>query len=525
MSLSKKDQQMLKLLELEQQTRLYKNYVEGGHKKPKTRREFLASGLAASSAYMFMPTLLQLLTQHNAHAAEVECVSSSAATNTLPAFINIQLAGGPALFAQHLVCGAGGALDLSQHNTMLGIIPNAQNFFANSAPFWFENDPSVGSQMIRSIVNRTNGTDIMGKSSFIAVAAKSTDDTAANPNDITGLLEKAGLIGTTFPYFFTGNHPRFSQPAILPAATSLNVANLASLQNSVGFQGALATFSGDPATNISLQQRLIASVQRLTKIQVEQLVTSSKADRSQDTFKKLVACSTEKNTKVISETTGVDIYNNYPGGPEFANIWQRNMSPSFNTTLETCGLAISNCLRGMSGGAMVTLGGYDYHAPALRSEADQKDAEAGEIIARTLLTARQANRKVFIYVSADGSLNNAAGNGAAWGGDFGERGVHYIIAYDPAGAPATRGLNIGGYADAPFQLNHFAGTSVATSNPIAATDAQDLCASAVFLNYLSFAGLKAKIDAPELTAVKSKLLSSLPAGGGDIFNYYLRIAG
>jgi hypothetical protein len=512
--------------------KLLEEYLKGGHRMPKTRREFLSSGLISASTFMFLPAMAQLISQS---AWGSECVSASP-DNSLPAFINIQLAGGPALYANHLACGANGALDQNYATLGVGSSPGVQRFFSNNAPFWMESDASIGSQMMRAINSRIAGdSSLLNNSAFVAIAAKSLDDTANNPTNISGMLEKIGLVGSTFPYFITGEiFAGFSKPAIIPAANTLAVVNLASLQSSLGFKGALGGFSTNVASNLDIQRRLVASIETLSKHQIEKLVAQPNSDASQQTYRDLMKCALEKNNSVINGATNVNIYDGaYPGGTGFASIWALDQAATFNPVVERVGQSVVSCIRGQSGATIVSLGGYDYHLGNTRTGANEKDRQLGDLIGRILRTAKAANRKTFIYVSADGAVGGAAiGDPTAnWTSDFGERGMQYIIAYDPAKAPSTQGLTVGNYQDASFQLNHFSSTGarnitdgvVATGNPIAGSDAQDLCASAVFLNYLSFAGQSNKIDMPELAAVKARLQSAVPAQGKDIFNYFLRI--
>ncbi|MCB0378630.1 MAG: hypothetical protein KDD33_09075, partial [Bdellovibrionales bacterium] len=138
------------------------------------------------------------------------------------------------------------------------------------------------------------------------------------------------------------------------------------------------------------------------------------------------------------------------------------------------------------------------------------------------------NRKMFIFVSTDGSASSANDDNAPentnWVGDNPTRSMGYILAYNPAGAPPTAGFSSGSYQDAGFQLNHFdADYSVSNDNPMGALNANTLYASAVFLNYLNFAGIPQVIDKPELAAVKKALQDASPVN--DIFAYYTRIKG
>ena len=146
-----------------------------------------------------------------------------------------------------------------------------------------------------------------------------------------------------------------------------------------------------------------------------------------------------------------------------------------------------------------------------------------------LLSAKARRKKIFIWVSTDGSLNSAQDDGAPedtnWTGDLSNRSAGYMIAYDPTGTVQTNGFARNDYRDASFQLNHFdSDYSVANVNPMGAIDANDLYTAAVFLNYINFAGKPELIDRPELAAVKQRLQEASP-GSTSIFDYFTRIKG
>jgi hypothetical protein len=136
---------------------------------------------------------------------------------------------------------------------------------------------------------------------------------------------------------------------------------------------------------------------------------------------------------------------------------------------------VYNALLGQSGTVNLQMGGFDYHNNT-RNTGDQRDQAAGANIGRILDTARILGKKVFLYVTSDGSVvsdENAVPGQGTWTSDRGDAGLAMIFIYDPAGRPATSGYQIGNFTN---------GQVADPSTPVGASP--DLAAQAVFANYL-----------------------------------------
>ena len=133
-------------------------------------------------------------------------------------------------------------------------------------------------------------------------------------------------------------------------------------------------------------------------------------------------------------------------------------------------------LMGNAGTVGLNMGGYDYHGRN-RADTTGRDTNAGRVIGRVLESASVLNQKVFMYVTSDGSVSGPTSDqrDVDFRSDRGSAGCVYILAYDPAGRPATSGHQIGQFTDAQAADDAF----ITGSNP-------ELAASAVFANYLKF---------------------------------------
>lgn len=528
MSISKKDKYFRLLKQKQEKKELLDSYLRGGHRAPKSRREFLASGLLSFTGSLLAPTIPQLISS-SAWAQEVECSEST--DNSLPVFVHLQLAGGAALFANALPCKNNGAQFDNYARLGMGPQPNRANFFANNAPFWTQSSTSMGSPMFNqffSVLTASNDMDIVNQAAFIQISAESIDDTANNAQDISGMLQAAGLAGSQLPYLSAAGTNRF-KGAVLPSANLLRSNSVAAIEGSIQYSGALGSFDGGNNKVAEIHGVLAQLIENLNKYQVEQMARQPNSHESQKTFRNLIQCASQKNTSIQGQSPIVDIFaSNYPGGNDLATVWNKNGVIS-NTLIDQVSHSIGACMSGMSPAAIIALGGYDYHVGRTRAQANAKDLETGDVLARILQSAKRRNKKIFVFISTDGSLNSPNDSGADetvnWTGDVANRSMGYILAYDPTGTVSTSGFNGGSYQDSSFQLNHFdPDYSVSNVNPMGAIDANDLYASAVFLNYLNFAGKANLIDKAELSAVKAKLESAVPSGV-NIFDYFTRIKG
>lgn len=586
MSFTKKDKKMHDLMVSSGRKNIID--IHGRDHNGFSRRNFLSSGLVTLTAG-FLPTpLIQLVTQKAYASGGLDCPKDP---NEFPIFVNLQLNGGPALFAQHVASSSNGG-PLTNYTDM-AFSPRRVAYFANQAPFWITDPGEMQSGMMVGLFNHlprptltgtetnsraiqvppslmdTINKDIHDNTAFVAIACESVDDSFNNPVDLSGVLAAAGIVGNSLPHLLTGvgsfqGESLSSVPiiqgagCILPSAPMTVVHTTGSalaehfLRNSVQLTGSLNSLS-DPAT-------LMNAINDLSDLQLRALANSPQSTESRSVFQRLLRCATDQNKRTIAAGGQYNIYdNNYPtnssatgvlrSSPAVKEIWAKNKTDSDRTTrmnalgltaenmnvqMARIGTIVSACASGLGQACTINLGGYDYHTSFYsRVDADKKDEFYGDVIGRCLRTAKAFNRKMFIYVTADGSVQNSSKtNGADWTGEFFKRGMHYIFAYNPTGGPpVTEGLNMGtNNEDAPFQLNQFSESArvVKTSNivenahPVGNLASQDLCAAAVFLNYLNHAGHPSVLNKPALAKVKEKLVAATPSSF-TMDQYFARI--
>lgn len=435
-------------------------WAKTGHSKPVTRRDFLAAGIIPFAASIAVPNWVSLLLGSSANAAEGS--ANCALPDTLIPFVTVNLSGGAALASNFVPMNSAGA-PISSYNK-LGLGNNQVpivNEFANGAPFAGMSGGALISKFLEGLRSQAVASTI-ANTVFIGVPCESQNDTGANKLDVSGLVTKAGLVGSNLPNLGTsGTSTGIGQmPALIPPPAPLVVSSFTAMTSSIGYtaaigrslnnkqRGALSKLLRDLNTT---QTRKLASIQSGTEI------------------KKVLDCAGIKNVDVIENGAGVV---DPRGNGAFSTVWGINVGTAANNAQLISGAMVYNTLLGQAGSSNINIGGYDYHDNT-RTSGDNKDREAGVMVGRVLQSAAVLNKPVFIYVVSDGSVysQDSDSRSAPWAGDRASNGISYILYYNPR-RPEASGFQIGSFTD-----NQGADTSFITGgNP-------ELAAAAVFANW------------------------------------------
>lgn len=442
--------------------RIEKSFVDyclAHGKRPMTRRELLNSGVISFTASMTFPTLAGMLMPRIAQAAECP---ASAAGSTFATFVTVNLSGGAMMAANYVPMDKGGQ-PLSSYNKMglgNGAVPIEREF--NNAPF-----AGAGISKLLTELRLASTPATLAKTAFMAIPVRSRDDFNMNPFDASGMVAKAGLLGSELPNLGTRNSDTgISQMyAKVKPPVPLVVGNFNDINGALnlGATGALANLDDSQKLN------LLKLVNKLSESQVNK-VNSFAGGRM---LANLVGCANDKSVDIAGKPKPtVDVR----ADAGLAPVWGVNTGTGTGDRNVVFGSMVNAGLMGISGTVSLEMGGYDYHNNT-RTTGDQMDGQAGQVIGRILQSASVHNKKVFIYVTSDGACNSAVSEdrAAPWTSDRGSAGVAFIFAYDPAGRPATSGYQIGSFTDGQAADDTF----VTGGNP-------ELAAAAVFANYLKF---------------------------------------
>ncbi len=438
----------------------YKDYCVSHNAKPMNRRDFMGAGLISFSASMTLPTLAGMMMPKVAHA-QSNCPDSSGGSQ-MASFVTLNLAGGAGLAMNYVPMDAG-RQPLPSYNKMgLGDGQLPLDFEFGNVPFAGDGISKLLTELRLAVSAST-----LTNTAFVAIPVRSRDDFAMNELDASGMVAKAGLVGTDLPNLGvrssdTGIRQMYAK---VKPPTPLVVGNFNDLASALelGVEGPLANLTDEQKVSV------VSLVQKLSESQVNK-INSQAGGRM---LANLVQCALGKNVTLASqEPPSVDVRQN----DTLAAAWGVNAGTNNNNQDVVFGSMVNAGLLGNAGTVNLEIGGYDYHN-GTRTTGDQRDGNAGRVIGRILESAALLNKKVFIYVCSDGSVQSpeSADRAAVWRSDRGSAGIAYMLAYDPAGRPAT----------SDFQVGQFTNGQAADDTFITG-DNRVLAASAVFANYLKF---------------------------------------
>lgn len=438
-------------------------WAKTGHAKPVTRRDFLAHGLIPFAASALVPGALGLLTApFGASANAATCESGG---GILPSFVTVNLSGGAGLAGNFIPRDKGGQLLPSYGKIGGGTSANislAPDLAVNGQGPFGANTAGGGGVSTFLAGLRAGAPTALANTSVVAVCVQSRDDSAENFFDASGMVYRAGLVGSMLPNMGTVKTPSglSMKSAFLSPPSPLVVGSVVDIANSIGYTASLRNLSVDQKTKIS---RLVAN---LSSEQAKKFASISSVEE----VKNLVECAGIKNQALIAAN----------GAPTVSagvmTAWGVNANTNDRDQNKIFANMIFNSLEGNGGVVNLQLGGYDYHDGS-RNTGDTKDQAAGQVVGRILESAKAQNKKIFVYVTSDGATTSAesATPGSSWVSDRGSGGLALFFMYDPAGRPATNGLQIGSYT---------AGQIADDSTFVGNDPAQ--AAQVVFANYLKF---------------------------------------
>ncbi|RZA08725.1 MAG: general secretion pathway protein GspF, partial [Proteobacteria bacterium] len=167
------------------------------HKKPVSRRDFLASGLLSSAAMVMAPSLLSMLASRRAFGADA-CGPTGVITPRTP-FICIDLAGGANIAGSNFIVGKqGGQLDYLTAYTKLGLVAAAHPKNAGQVNQEFGIAMHADSAMLRGMISVTSPAT-RSRVEGVIIPVQAGDDTSNNGHNPIYWISKAGLRGSVAP--------------------------------------------------------------------------------------------------------------------------------------------------------------------------------------------------------------------------------------------------------------------------------------------------------------------------------------
>ena len=488
------------------------------HRRPRTRRDFLAQGLGFGMGAVVSSPLLSLMSSPAAARAcntivDPSCLSAdiqnlrdscgiaSMGAGKIP-FICIDLAGGANIAGSNvLVGGRGGQLDFlgTAGYSKLGLpgdmTPAALNpatgtndFVNTDLGLAFHSD----SAFLRGILEKCSAATLAGVNGAV-IPARSDNDTGNNPHNPMFGINRAGADGSLLTLI--GSRTSDS------GGNSMTPVDLfdPSLRPTKVDRPSDVTGLVDVGDLVSLleQSDAVAVMESMARISRKKLarVNTKKAQSLTDAeIKALVHCGYIKSAD-LADRFGNPATLNPATDPRIVGPGGIFNSSEFNDReFQKTASVMKLVVNGFAGAGTITMGGFDYHTGD-RSTGEIRDLRAGRCMGACLEYAALMGKPLMLYVFSDGSVasngtidNSMDGRGkGVWTGDNSSTAAAFFLVYNPDGRPQLLG------GDSSEQARHQqlgymrSDASVETGSTPAANNV-NLLVQAVVLNYMALHG-------------------------------------
>ena len=487
------------------------------HKRPLTRRDFIAQGLMRGAAMIVAPTIFSLFADPRAARAELspdlQLLRSQCGIDVLGAgkipFICFDLAGGANMAGSNVLLGGpGGQLDFlaTSGYARLGLpgdmLPSQINPVTNTSftdlqlGLAFHSD----SAFLRGILSRTSPATNAATNGAV-IAARSENDTGNNPHNPMYGIYRAGADGSLATLI--GSRASDSGGNSMAPASLIDLSvRPTKVDRASDVTGLVDT--GQLANLLSLDDTVavMEAIQRVSERKIAVMDTrqnypdpKNPGVTRDEAVKELVNCGYVKAADVVDRfgnpaMLNPDLDPEIVGASGIFSQAEYDSDGEFRKTSAVMKMVLS----GFAGAGTVTMGGYDYHGQG-RATGEVRDFRAGQCIGACLEYAARVGLPVMVYVFSDGSLSaNGQIDGSVdgrgkfmWASDNQSTAASFFLVYNPQGRPQLY-TGDGRPAAQHQQIGHFRpDCSVETSSSPAANNV-NLLVETVVLNYMALHG-------------------------------------
>ncbi|MGE0370318.1 MAG: hypothetical protein AB7Q01_00360 [Gammaproteobacteria bacterium] len=474
------------------------------HKRPMTRRDFIAQGFRAGLGVALGGSIFSLFANpratYAALSSDLETLKASCGIATQGAgkipFICFDLAGGANIAGSNVLVGKqNGQLDFltTQGYSKLGIPGDmtpplvnpgtGTNDFINSdMGLAFHTD----SAFLRGILEKA-GTRVANINGAV-IPALSDNDTGNNPHNPMYGINKAGADGSLVTLIGSQSSDSGGN-SMAPAMLIDPTVRPTKVDRTSDVTGLVDT--GD-LTSILSQSDAVAvmeSIERISEMKLAKVDTQLTTDI---TIKDLVTCGYVKTADLADRfgnpaSLNPELDADIVGPTGIFSQAEFNSDGEFRKTAAVMKMVIN----GYAGAGTITMGGFDYHTGD-RSTGELRDLRAGRCMGACLEYAARVGVPLMMYVFSDGSVasngtldNSVDGRGkGVWTGDNSSTAASFFLVYNPAG----RATLIGGTADEQArhqQIGYFRPDASVESASSPAANNVNLLVNTVILNYMA----------------------------------------
>jgi hypothetical protein len=490
---------------------------EGAHKRPVTRRDFLAQGFTAGLGTVVAPTVFGLFANPRAAMAalspDLEALRSTCGIEVLGAgkipFICIDLAGGANMVGSNvLIGGPGGQLDFltTAGYGKMGLPGDMVPSLTNPVTGTSFTDTSLGlafhsdSAFLRGILDRISPATAAGINGAV-IAARSENDTGNNPHNPMYGIYRAGADGSLATLIGSrasdsgGNS--MAPAGLIDLSVRPTKVDRASDVTGLVDTGQLANLLSVDDTVVVMEAIQRISHRKLQVIDPKQNWPDPKRTTvtRNEVVRELVSCGYVKAADVVDRfgdpsSLNPELDPDIVGSTGVFSQAEYDADGEFQKTAAVMKMVLS----GYAGAGTITMGGYDYHGQG-RATGEVRDLRAGRCMGACLEYAARRGMPLMLYVFSDGSLsasgqvdNTPDGRGKfMWTSDNQSTAASFFLVYNPRGRAQLLDTGAGGAARHQ-QIGYFRGdASVETASSPAANNV-NLLVETVVLNYMALHG-------------------------------------
>lgn len=486
--------------------------LHADHRRPRTRREFLAQGFIAGSGAVLGGGAVSV--GRNAHAAlspdllplVSQCGIATQGAGKIP-FICFDLAGGSSQAGSNVLVGRqGGQLDFLSANGYerqglpADMIPPVLNpdtgtndFVDTTLGLAFHSD----SAFLRGMMTKLSPTTAANINGAV-IPARSENDTGNNPHNPMYGVAQAGADGSLLSLIGSENSDSGGNSMAPQSLIDLTI-RPTKVDRPSDVTGLVDV--GD-LTSVLNQQDAVAVMESIYRISSEKMRASDVDGNpitTDDVLKDLVRCGYLKSAD-LADRFGDPSTLDPAGDPEivgpnaiFSDL-EFNAGDRSGREFQKTASVMKMVINGFAGAGTVEMGGYDYHG-GRRAEGEVKDFRAGQCMGACLEYAALRGVPLMLYLCSDGSLssngvidNTVDGRGKGeWTSDNQQTASTFFLVYNPGGRPTL----IGGTPEEQAvhqQLGYMRSDgSVETAGSPAANNV-NLLVETVVLNYMALHG-------------------------------------
>ena len=523
------------------------------HKRPVTRRDFLAQGFAGGMGAVVGTSAFSMFANprqaYAALSADLEALKSSCGIATQGAgkipFICIDLAGGANTAGSNVIVGKqGGQLDFlsTAGYSRLGLPgdmvpgvaePGGAGSSASGTSNGDHTDRSLGlafhsdSAFLRGILEKVSVANRANVNGAV-IPARSDNDTGNNPHNPMYGINRAGADGSLLTLIgsrtsVSGGNSMAPQSQIDVALQPTKVDRPSDVTGLVDTGKLIGTLPQADAVAV------LESIQRVSSMKLGAVA----GDLSTTALRDQINCGYVKSADLADRFGNPATLS--PQGDPLIN----GTDATFNTPIFTAAdfndrefaktaSVMKLVINGFAGAGTITMGGYDYHG-GRRARGEVRDLRAGRCMGACLEYAARVGVPLMLYVVTDGSVssngvidNTADGRGKGeWVSDNSSTAASFFLVYNPNGQATLVGANATEQA-MHQQLGYFrADGSVETSGSPAANNV-NLLVNTVILNYMALhndiGGFTTQFPSHGLGSDLSAMTAFQPIVNGTITN-------